>query len=107
MNAFQIESIDNVATALADLAPGTVKLTGDASAPELTAREPIPRGHKLATRGIAAGEDIVKYGVPVGRATRDIAKGGWVHLHCMRSNHDEASDDIDPVTGVHRATKYG
>ncbi len=106
MSAFQIESIDNVATALTDLAPGTVKLTGDAPAPELPALEPIPRGHKLATRDIAAGGDIVKYGVPIGRATRDIARGAWVHLHCMKSKHDEASDDIDPVTGVHRATKY-
>lgn len=38
-------------------------------------------GHKVATRAIAAGDDVIKYGWPIGCATRDIAEGEWVHTH--------------------------
>ena len=38
----------------------------------------IPAGHKRALRPIAEGEDIIKYGCPIGHATRHIAKGEWV-----------------------------
>jgi altronate dehydratase len=106
VSAFQIERGDNVATALDDCAPGAVDIAGDAAAPEIAALEAIPRGHKLAVRDIAAGEAIVKYGVSIGGATRDIPAGAWVHVHCMKSNCDEKSGDIDPRTGVSTATRY-
>ncbi|HWM29361.1 MAG TPA: altronate dehydratase family protein [Woeseiaceae bacterium] len=41
----------------------------------------IPSGHKIATRAIAAGEIVMKYGQPIGAATRDIAAGEHVHVH--------------------------
>ncbi|MFM8434094.1 MAG: UxaA family hydrolase [Planctomycetia bacterium] len=44
-------------------------------------------GHKLACRRIAAGEKILKYGVPIGSATRSIAPGEHVHLHSMQSDY--------------------
>ena len=46
-------------------------------------------GHKYALRDIAAGENIVKYGMPIGRATCAIAKGGHVHVHNVRTNLGE------------------
>ena len=46
----------------------------------------LENGHKYALRDIAAGENIVKYGVPIGRATEDIAPGQWVHTHNMATN---------------------
>lgn len=36
-------------------------------------------GHKYALRAIRAGESIIKYGMPIGHATRDIAPGEHVH----------------------------
>ncbi|MBO7722075.1 MAG: altronate dehydratase [Kiritimatiellae bacterium] len=45
-------------------------------------------GHKYALRGIAAGENVVKYGMPIGRATRDIAAGEHVHVHNLRTGLD-------------------
>ena len=98
--AFQISRADNVATALDALTPGTTRLTGDAAAAAVTVTTDVPAGHKLALRAIAAGEDIIKYGVPIGRATQDIAAGSWVHLHCMRSNYDERSSHLDVHTGA-------
>ncbi len=42
-------------------------------------REPIPRGHKIALRAIGAGQEVRKYGWPIGRARCDIAAGTLVH----------------------------
>ena len=43
-------------------------------------------GHKYARRAIAAGEAVVKYGMPIGHATRDIAAGEHVHVHNLATN---------------------
>ena len=42
-------------------------------------------GHKIASRDIRDGEKVIKYGHPIGFATRDIKKGEWVHTHNLRS----------------------
>ena len=49
--------------------------------PGVTLAEPVARGHKVALRAIAAGEAVLKFGFPIGRATRDIAPGDHVHSH--------------------------
>ena len=104
--AFQIHPEDNVATALTALKPGTVRLLGDAPQADTQAAEAVPGGHKLALRNIRQGEPVIKYGVPIGRATADIAAGAWVHLHNMRSNYDERSSHLDTVTGAPKDTVY-
>lgn len=104
--AFQIERQDNVATALTPLAPGPVALLGDAAQPQLTAVTEVPKGHKIALRAIARGEEILKYGVVIGRATADIPAGSWVHLHVMCSVYDERSSHLDAVTGAPKDTRY-
>ena len=104
--AFQIDKTDNVATALTAIVPGQVRLLGDASFEEIEAVQEIPVGHKLALRGIAAGEMIVKYGVVIGRATQEIPMGSWVHLHVMRSNYDERSSHLNVNTGAPEDTRY-
>ena len=43
------------------------------------------RGHKTALRDISAGEDIIKYGYPIGRAVVDIKKGEHVHTHNIKT----------------------
>ena len=71
---FQVDPRDNVATALRDLATGEQAL-GVAIA------QPVQRGHKVALTAIAAGEPVLKFGFPIGRATREIALGAHVHSH--------------------------
>lgn len=44
-------------------------------------------GHKLACAPIRPGETVVKYGAPIGRATRDIAFGAHVHTHNIASTY--------------------
>ncbi|MGN0972824.1 MAG: UxaA family hydrolase [Aristaeellaceae bacterium] len=104
--AFQIELADNVATALTPLEPGPVTLRGDAAEPVVQAVENIPVGHKIALRDIRSGENILKYGVVIGRATADIPAGSWVHLHVMCSVYDRRSSHLDVNTGAPKDTRY-
>ena len=43
-------------------------------------------GHKYALRDIKCGEDIIKYGNPIGHAICDIKKGEHVHTHNVKTN---------------------
>ncbi len=52
----------------------------------VTLQEDIAKGHKVALCDIVMGENIVKYGFPIGHATCDIKKGSWVHSHNMKTN---------------------
>ena len=104
--AFVISRQDNVATALEALEPGVITLLGETAASDFTVSESIPKGHKLALRDIRAGENIIKYGIPIGHATGDIPRGSWVHLHVMQSNYDERSSHLDINTGTPKDMKY-
>lgn len=44
------------------------------------------RGHKTALCNIKEGENIIKYGFPIGRAVRDIKKGEHIHTHNIKTN---------------------
>lgn len=43
-------------------------------------------GHKYAISDIKAGENIIKYGCPIGHATCDIKAGEHVHTHNVKTN---------------------
>ena len=43
-------------------------------------------GHKYALTDIRAGENVIKYGCPIGHATEDIAAGEHVHTHNLKTN---------------------
>lgn len=75
---------DNVAVALKDLHKGDV-LEVDGKAIQL--RNDIDFGHKFCIQRIACGENVLKYGLPIGRATRDILEGEHVHIHNIQSNY--------------------
>ena len=46
-------------------------------------------GHKYALRDIAEGENVIKYGMPIGHATCSIARGEHVHTHNLATNLSE------------------
>ena len=43
-------------------------------------------GHKYALKDIALGENVIKYGMPIGCACREIKKGEHVHTHNVKTN---------------------
>jgi altronate hydrolase len=46
----------------------------------------VENGHKYARRDIKCGENIIKYGMPIGHATADIKCGEHVHTHNVKTN---------------------
>ena len=97
---FQVSSEDNVVTLLADATAGERIQVLGASSCVVELREPIVLGHKAALREIAAGESVIKFGVPIGVATRAIHPGEWVHLHNCSSGVDQRSGTLDVHTGA-------
>ncbi len=103
---FQVNPADNVATALANLDRETVRVLGTGEPYCLFVGEAIGLGHKIATRPIVAGSEVIKYGVAIGLALSDVAPGDWVHLHNCRSRVDERTAAFDPHTGAATDTNY-
>ena len=77
---------DNVVVARANLTAGTD--LSDAGHTVLLAVD-IVMGHKIAAVDILPGEEIVKYGQPIGVATEAIKAGDWVHSHNLKNSHRE------------------
>ncbi len=46
----------------------------------------LENGHKYALCDISSGENIIKYGSPIGHAICDIKKGDHVHTHNVKTN---------------------
>ena len=74
---------DNVAVALSAIEKGT-ELTVDGIT--VTALSDIPAGHKIALTAIAKGENVVKYGFPIGYAKEDVVAGTHIHVHNLHTN---------------------
>lgn len=100
-SAFVIHRNDNVATALAECRAGeSIELVGEADATSLMAAETIRTEHKLALTEIPAGAPVTKFGMPIGRATKDIHPGQAVHLHNCASSYDARSNTLDGDMGT-------
>jgi len=76
--AIRVNPRDNVAVVAADVRADDVVRLDDG---EVRAVEAIPCGSKVALGPIACGEAVVRYGEEIGRATKDIAAGEYVHTH--------------------------
>ncbi|WNO52374.1 UxaA family hydrolase [Stakelama saccharophila] len=78
----RVDPRDDVATALYDLESGTAVTVGDR---RVVLRDAVGHGHKVALHDIAEGAQVVKYGWPIGVATRAIAAGAHVHTHNVKT----------------------
>lgn len=74
---------DNVVISLSAFSEGEEL---DIVAPPIFIKNTTPRGHKIASKNISAGEMIYKYGGVIGHATQDIGAGEHVHTHNMTTN---------------------
>ncbi|MGZ3297492.1 MAG: UxaA family hydrolase [Asticcacaulis sp.] len=75
---------DNVLVCRAHAAPGQVILIDGG---EVTLREAIDVGHKIARRSLRAGDKVIKYGATIGSMTSDAARGAHIHMHNMQSDY--------------------
>jgi altronate hydrolase/galactarate dehydratase len=103
--AIRLHGEDNVMVALADLPAG-------AAVPGLAVPlpAPVPRGHKLAARAIAAGERVIRYGQTIGVATAPVAPGEHVHSHNLgMGDHDQDyafATDARPLPPAERPATF-
>lgn len=79
----KINPADNVAVAIMAL-PAGEKLTIDGT--EVTLNEAIPAGHKFALKDFAEGDNIIKYGYPIGHAQTAKRQGDWMNETNIRTN---------------------
>ena len=45
-----------------------------------------PAGHKVLIKDVRKGEDIIKYGYPIGHARQDLKAGDWVNENNLKTN---------------------
>jgi len=91
---------DNVATSLDDLSAGR---EFDVSGQPVSISEGIPFGHKFALQAIDDGEKLYKYGEVIGRATRPIEPGDWVHTHNCESTRGRGDLSSADASGGEQA----
>ena len=79
MKYIKINPSDNVAVALQDLSKGEV-VEG------VTLLVDVPRGHKIVLKSLKAGDNVIKYGFPIGHVTADAPAGSMVDHSCIKTN---------------------
>lgn len=82
LQAVQINRIDNVAVALSALAAETLV---EVAGMRIRLRAQIPAGHKFALVSLAAGDEVIKYGFPIGRVANPVQPGDYLHSHNVRT----------------------
>ncbi|WP_127530211.1 UxaA family hydrolase [Paenibacillus kobensis] len=58
----------------------------------MTVREQVPKGHKIVTSPVAAGQDVYKFGYSIGKAVKELQPGDWVHTHNLRTGLGDILD---------------
>jgi altronate hydrolase len=101
----RVDPADQVGVALRPLVPGEVLTVGGAS---LAVIDPVATGHKIALGAIALGDDVRRYGWPIGRATQAIGAGHHVHSHNLATKlSGEEPYRYDPAAMAPRVASPG
>ena len=72
----KINPVDSVVVCLQPKKKGDVIEVDGCS---ITLSEDVPAGHKVLIRDVREGENIIKYGYPIGHARQDMKAGDWVN----------------------------
>ena len=81
----KINPADNVAVAINDVEAG---VGFDIDGVSITTLTKIPAGHKVALKAMAEGEDVVKYGFPIGHLLQAVPQGGLIDHSVLKTNLD-------------------
>jgi len=88
----KINPADNVIVAIKPLKAGsTIVVDGE----EITLKTDVPQGHKCALKDFAEGENIIKYGFPIGHARHAVAKGSYLDHEDIKTNLEGTLDYSD------------
>ncbi len=93
-SVLRIDPADDLIVALRDLAAGeTVEVDGET----VEIRQLVPAKHKFAARDFIKGETATLYGVIVGEATADIARGGRITVENLRHTVEDPAERAGQV----------
>ena len=79
----KINPADSVAVCLVEKKKGDIIEVGSE---RVVLTEDVPAGHKILLRDVKEGENIIKYGYPIGHARHDLKAGDWVNENNLKTN---------------------
>lgn len=82
------KSTDDVAVAVADLKAGeelNIQSLEGGRSHKIKLLEDVPLGHKIALKDMPPGHVVIEYGEKVGKMTKAVKQGGYVHVHNIRT----------------------
>ena len=79
----KINPDDNVIVAITDLKAGEI-ITVDNITIHLN--EDVPAGHKVALKDFTEGENIIRYGYPIGHTLTALKQGDWINEKNIKTN---------------------
>ncbi len=83
-NLILLDKNDNILVARREISQGeSIFISGK----EVKMHATVNLGFKVALKEIAAGEKIIKFGIPIGTATTKIMIGETVHVHNIKSDY--------------------
>ncbi|MDP1999776.1 MAG: UxaA family hydrolase, partial [Rhodoferax sp.] len=90
----RMHALDNVAIVANDggLAVGTVLPGG------LVLLDRVPQGHKVALVDLPSQAPVLRYGIPIGYALKDIPAGSWVHERLLDMPDARGLDNLPTAT---------
>lgn len=79
----KINKADTVVVCLTPMKKGdTIEVDGG----KITLNQDTPAGHKVLIKDTAKGQDIIKYGYPIGHAREYLKAGDWVNENNLKTN---------------------
>ena len=79
----KINPADSVVVCLAPKKKGDII---EVDGRQVIVRQDTPAGHKVLIKDVRQGEDIIKYGYPIGHARQDLKQGDWVNENNLKTN---------------------
>ena len=79
----KINPADNVVVCLSPKKKGDII---EVDGKQITLNQDTPAGHKVLITNVKEGEDIIKYGYPIGHARQDMKAGDWVNENNLKTN---------------------
>ena len=79
----KINPADNVVVAITDLKAG--EIISDEGA-DVVLKEDVPAGHKVTLKKLTEGENVIKYGYPIGHVRQDVEAGKWINENQIQTN---------------------
>ena len=79
----KINPADSVVVCLAPKKQGDVI---EVDGKQITVNQDTPAGHKILIVDVSQGENIIKYGYPIGHARQELKAGDWVNENNLKTN---------------------